>query len=72
MENKMILTAEETAKLLGIGMNKTYELLVCGEIPSKRIGRKYLIPRLALDIWLSSGNQKEETPYERVHQQSRK
>ena len=55
METRMILTAEETAKLLGIGMNKIYELLISGQIPAKRIGRKYLIPRLALERWLNDG-----------------
>lgn len=54
MENKIILTPEETAKLLGIGMNKIYELLISGEIPSKRIGRKYLISRILLENWLNS------------------
>jgi excisionase family DNA binding protein len=54
METKMIYTAEETAKLLGIGMNKVYELLIAGEIPSKRIGRKYLISKIALENWLNN------------------
>ncbi len=53
METKLIFTAEETAKLLGIGMNKIYELLIGGEIPSKRIGRKYLISKIALEKWLN-------------------
>lgn len=53
MQEKAVLTAEETAKLLGVGMNKIYELLAIKEIPSKRVGRKYLIPRLALEKWLN-------------------
>ena len=53
MENKLIFTAEETAKLLGLGMNKIYELLTSGEIPSKRVGRKYLISRNTLEKWLN-------------------
>jgi excisionase family DNA binding protein len=58
MENKLILTAEETAKLLGIGMNKIYELLISGELPAKRIGRKYLISKLMLENWLNCSTQK--------------
>ena len=53
MQEKAVLTAEETAKLLGVGMNKIYELLAIKEIPFKRVGRKYLIPRLALEKWLN-------------------
>lgn len=66
MEEKFILTAEETAKLLGIGMNKMYELLVNGTIPSKRVGRKYLIPRICLEEWLC-GKESEANIYERLH-----
>lgn len=54
METRIIYTAEETAKLLGIGMNKIYELLVSGVIPSRRIGRKYLVSKIALENWLNS------------------
>ncbi len=54
METKMIYTAEETAKLLGVGMNKIYELLMAGKLPSRRIGRKYLIPKAALEKWLNN------------------
>lgn len=68
---KIILTADETAKLLGIGMNKMYELLVSGEVPSRRIGRKYLIPRLALESWLIGDNQREENKIERLYNKSR-
>ena len=57
MDTKYVLTAEETAKLLRIGMNAMYELLQTGEIPSKRVGRKYLIPRLGLDRWLNGSTQ---------------
>ena len=58
MESKLILTAEETAKLLGIGMNKIYELLMSGELPSRRIGRKYLVSRIMLENWLNCSTQK--------------
>lgn len=54
MDNKLIFTAEETAQLLGIGMNKIYELLISGKLPSKRIGRKYLIPKIVLEKWLNN------------------
>ena len=54
MNNKLIYTAEETARLLGVGMNKIYELLISGKLPSRRIGRKYLIPKIVLEKWLNN------------------
>jgi excisionase family DNA binding protein len=35
---KLLLTAEETAEVLGIGRSKVYELLRAGVIQSVRIG----------------------------------
>ena len=40
---------EEAAKLLGIGRNHCYEAAKRGEIPSIRIGRRLLVPKVALD-----------------------
>jgi excisionase family DNA binding protein len=56
--DKMIYTAEETAHLLGLGMNKVYELLANKSIPSKRIGRRYLIPKSVLEKWLNENTVK--------------
>ena len=52
-DEKMVFSACETAKILGIGMNAMYERLASGEVPSRRIGRKYLIPKTALENWLN-------------------
>ncbi len=43
---------EEAAKLLRIGRNKAYEAVACGEIPSVRIGKRILVPRIALERML--------------------
>ena len=43
------LSVEETAKVLGIGRNSAYEGVRTGEIPSIRIGKRILVPRLALE-----------------------
>ena len=52
------LSVEETAKVLGIGRNSAYEGVRTGEIPSIRIGKRILVPRLALEQFLkSAGNQ---------------
>ena len=44
-----MLTVPEVARLLRIGRNLAYELVARGEIPSRRLGRKILIPRAELE-----------------------
>jgi excisionase family DNA binding protein len=49
----LTFTVIQTAKLLGLGRNQTYEAVQRGEIPSIRIGKRILIPRLALEAMLA-------------------
>lgn len=44
----MLLTVEETTKLLRISRSSTYEGIRAGYIPSVRIGRRLLVPRREL------------------------
>jgi excisionase family DNA binding protein len=48
MPQPMVYTAKETAKVLRMGLNQTYEAIRCGLIPSIRIGKRVLVPRAAL------------------------
>jgi excisionase family DNA binding protein len=48
-------TVEEVAELLQIGRNHCYEACASGQIPSIRIGRRLLIPRVALGRLLENG-----------------
>lgn len=45
-------SVEETAKLLGVSRNSAYEAVRAGQIPSIRIGRRLIIPRMALERML--------------------
>ncbi len=54
-EEKLTLTVEETAKLLGIGRNLCYDRVKTGEIPVIKIGRRLLVPRKALEKLLEQG-----------------
>ena len=54
-EEKLTLTIEETAKLLGIGRNLAYDRVKTGEIPVIKIGRRLLVPRRALEKLLEEG-----------------
>jgi excisionase family DNA binding protein len=43
------LSVKDAAKLLGIGRNSAYEAVRRGEIPAIRIGRRCIVPRVALE-----------------------
>ena len=50
----LLLKPEETAKLLGLGRTKVYEMLAAGELPVIRIGRNVRIPREGLHRWIAA------------------
>ncbi len=45
-------SVEDVARLLGIARNNAYERVRCGDIPSIRMGRRYLVPRERFHTWL--------------------
>jgi len=49
-----VLTVKELANILGIGINKAYELVNLRVIGSKRIGRRIVIPKLCVIDYLES------------------
>ena len=52
-EDKLVYSVTEIAKLLGIGRSKAYELVRSGTVPSLRLGRRIVIPKLALSRFLT-------------------
>ena len=55
-QERFTLSVPEAAKLLGIGKNLAYEAVQRGEIPSIKVGRRLLIPRVALEQMLAEAN----------------
>jgi excisionase family DNA binding protein len=51
--DRLVLTVEEAATLLGISRAFAYEATNRGDIPSIRIGRRILVPKAALDRLLA-------------------
>lgn len=47
-DDRLTLTVDEAADLLGISLSLAYELVRLGELPSVRLGRRILIPRRAI------------------------
>lgn len=52
LESRVTLTIEETAALLGLGRTAAYEAARRGQIPSRRLGRRVVVPVPALQEWL--------------------
>ena len=61
-EERLTLTVEETAKLLGIGRQLAYDRVKTGEIPVIKIGRRLLVPRSALEKLLADPKPLNLTP----------
>lgn len=50
---KQTLTVTEAAEVLGIGRSAAYEAARSGEIPAIRIGKRILVPVVALERLLA-------------------
>ena len=53
-------TVEETAKYLSISRTFAYEAVRRGELPSIRVGRRLLVPRIALDKMLGEARSSQQ------------
>jgi len=45
---KLVLSVEEASKLLSLSRASAYQACITGQIPNVRIGKRILIPRVAL------------------------
>jgi excisionase family DNA binding protein len=61
--DRLTLTVEEAATLLGISRAFAYEAVGRGEVPSIRIGRRILVPKAALQRLLAAEQpEREDVP----------
>ena len=47
------LLVADVSQRLRLGINQTYRALERGEIPGRRIGRRWIVPRIAFEQWLA-------------------
>lgn len=45
---RLMYTVAEVARLLGIGRSTAYELMLSGELPAVRMGRRWLVSPMVL------------------------
>ena len=55
---RLTMTVPEVAAALGISRNHCYWMLATGAIPSKRLGRRYLVGKSTLERWLAENDRK--------------
>jgi excisionase family DNA binding protein len=51
---RRVLRIEEAAALLGIAVSSAYRAARRGELPARRIGRRWVVPGTALARWLAA------------------
>lgn len=57
---RLTISVDEAARVLGIGRSLCYDMVREGKIPSLRFGNRIVIPRHALERLLSDPNAVEE------------
>lgn len=48
------ITVEQAARVLGLGRTAAYEAARRGEFPTRRLGRRVVVPVPALLVWLGA------------------
>ncbi len=59
MQDEIVWGVKEVAEVLHVLPRTIYELARKGEIPCRKVGRRFLIPRDALLEWLAGDRTKE-------------
>lgn len=54
MNDKEVLNADELAALLGVDRKTVYDYAARGQIPHRRLGRRFLFSRTAVMAWLAT------------------
>ena len=53
-DGRSTFTVEETAEILGLSRDSAYAGVNAGSIPAVKVGRRFIIPRIALERKLSA------------------
>jgi excisionase family DNA binding protein len=54
VHGRATITIEQAAQLLGLGRTAAYDAARRGELPTRRLGRRLLVPVPALLAWLEA------------------
>lgn len=56
VDDRLLLTVEEAADLLGIGRTLTYQLIRDGDLTTVKVGRLRRVPARALHAWIATAS----------------
>jgi excisionase family DNA binding protein len=54
LRDRATITVEQAAQILGLGRTAAYDAARRGELPTRRLGRRLLVPVPALLEWLGA------------------
>ena len=66
MTEKMTLSVEEAGKLLGVSRQVAYQLIHRPDFPTLHIGRRILVPKKQLEIWMDRMTNGTEGSYDQT------
>ena len=55
-DGRLVLSIDDVASLLGMGRSSVYEAIRRGQLPSRKLGRRLLVPVPGLLAWLGFGD----------------
>jgi excisionase family DNA binding protein len=59
-DGRLAVTVAEAARMLGISRTLAYELVARGELPHVRLGRRIVVPRVALERLVAADNTRSQ------------
>lgn len=60
LENRATITIEEAGRLIGLRRSTAYEAARRGQLPTRRVGRRLLVPVPAFLVWLGDTSAKDD------------
>ena len=51
---RLAFSIEEVANALGVSVRHAYSMARTGELPARRLGHRWIVPRAAFDEWLAA------------------
>ena len=66
MTEKLTLSVEEAGKLLGVSRQVAYQLIHRPDFPTLHIGRRILVPKKQLEVWMDRMTNGMEGSYDQT------
>ncbi|MEU8170532.1 helix-turn-helix domain-containing protein [Micromonospora sp. NPDC049004] len=58
-DNRAVYSVREVARLLSLSLGSTYALVREGEIPARKLGGRWVIPKKRFHDWLNEANEQD-------------